>query len=632
MSHEVAATPSGPANICAERIHSPDELKSMSITEMEHLCSDLRRDLINTISHTGGHLSSNLGVVELTVALHKVFRTPTDQIVWDVGHQCYVHKMLTGRARLFDTLRKENGLSGFPSPRESIHDAFIAGHSSTAISAANGLAKAKALLGEDGYVIAIVGDGAMTGGLAYEGLSNAGRSKDKIIIILNDNGMSIGKNVGYVARHLAALKARPRYVKFKATFSDMLAAIPLVGRFFHDRILGLKISLKNMIYHHSKFFEEMGYAYIGPLNGHDIEDLVKGMEAAKRIGGPVVLHVATVKGKGFEFAERNPDIYHGVSGFDIETGIAAQASKSFSAVFGEEICELAANDERISTITAAMSDNVGLKRFAELYPKRAFDVGIAEGHAVTFAAGLAHNNSLPVFAVFSTFLQRSYDQILNDAAIIGENITLAIDRAGITGDDGETHQGIFDVAFLNTIPGITIYSPCCYAELKINLRQAVYDVQGISAVRYPRGGQPESLADYTPDYKPYTLHIVDSDILIITYGRIFAEALTALERLKSAGIPVSLLKLNRIKPLDGELIDIIAGYKKIFFFEEGIRNGGTGEYLGSRLLERDFLGSYRVTALDGFVPVCRPDSWMHKVGLDADGMTATVTGVPNDEN
>lgn len=609
-------------------IHSPEDLKALSLSEMEELCGEIRRTLIETVSHTGGHLSSNLGIVEVTVAMHREFSSPRDQFVWDVGHQCYVHKLLTGRGDEFHTLRQEGGLSGFPRPEESEHDSFIVGHSSTSISAANGMAKAKSMLSEDGYVVAVIGDGALTGGLAYEGLSNAGRSKDRLIVVLNDNGMSINRNVGFVARHLAALRARPRYVRFKNRFSNAVARIPGIGAPLRNRLLHWKTELKKMMYSRSSFFEEMGFNYIGPLNGHDLDDLIKGFQAAKRLDRPVLMHVATIKGKGYEFAEKNPGAYHGVSGFNIETGATPEPKRGFSDVFGDQLIALAREDERICVITAAMKNGTGLTAFGDQFPKRFFDVGIAEEHAVTFAAGLAHDRALPVFAVYSTFLQRSYDQILNDAAIGREHIVLAIDRAGIAGEDGETHQGIFDVAFLGTIPGVTLYSPSCFAELEINLKQAMYDVEGIAAVRYPRGGELPGIEGYLPDYKPYTLTAPPgAETLLITYGRIFAAVRQAADQSAKNGRPVAVLKLTRILPLDPETVALAGQYPRIVFLEEGARAGGLNERFGTALLANGYSGRYRVQAIDGFVPACRPDSGLKAAGLDLDGILSAIEDV-----
>ena len=608
-----------------EQIHSPEDIRKMTPAELEELCASLRKTLVQTVSKTGGHLSSNLGVVELTVALHKMFDTPRDRIVWDVGHQCYTHKLLTGRYGRFDTLRQTGGISGLPKPEESEYDTFIAGHSSTAVSAANGMAKAKTLSGDGGYVVAVLGDGALTGGLAYEGLSNAGRSSDRLIVVLNDNRMSISKNVGFVARHLATLRSRPRYVRFKMGISSLIAHIPLIGKAIQRFIVWVKSRLKNAMYHSSTLFEEMGFYYLGPVDGHNLHDLTASLQTAKNLSRPVLLHVETVKGKGYGFAAQNPDTYHGVSGFDIETGKTPPSSKSFSSTMADGLCRLAQEDLRICAITAAMKSGTCLTKFAERFPVRFFDVGIAEEHAVTFASGLATGGMLPVFAVYSTFLQRCYDQILNDTSIMNNHIVLAVDRAGIVPDDGETHQGVFDVPFLTTIPHVTIYSPSTFAELDISLKQALYDAAGIAVVRYPKGGELPGCEGFQPDYKPYT-HLKNGKarILLMTYGRLFSYALIAARELSEEGMPVSLLKLTRIWPLPEECVAIAAEYDWVFFFEEGSRQGGIGQHLQSRLLESGFRGEFRLKAIDGFLPACSVSAGFRRTGLDVDGMIEAV--------
>lgn len=608
-----------------EQIHSPEDIRKMTPAELEELCASLRKTLVQTVSKTGGHLSSNLGVVELTVALHKMFDTPRDRIVWDVGHQCYTHKLLTGRYGRFDTLRQTGGISGFPKPEESEYDTFIAGHSSTAVSAANGMAKAKTLSGDGGYVVAVLGDGALTGGLAYEGLSNAGRSSDRLIVVLNDNRMSISKNVGFVARHLATLRSRPRYVRFKMGISSLIAHIPLIGKAIQRFIVWVKSRLKNAMYHSSTLFEEMGFYYLGPVDGHNLHDLTASLQTAKNLSRPVLLHVETVKGKGYGFAAQNPDTYHGVSGFDIETGKTPPSSKSFSSTMADGLCRLAQEDLRICAITAAMKSGTCLTKFAERFPVRFFDVGIAEEHAVTFASGLATGGMLPVFAVYSTFLQRCYDQILNDTSIMNNHIVLAVDRAGIVPDDGETHQGVFDVPFLTTIPHVTIYSPSTFSELDISLKQALYDAAGIAVVRYPKGGELPGCEGFQPDYKPYTyLKNGKARILLMTYGRLFSYALIAARELSEEGMPVSLLKLTRIWPLPEECVAIAAEYDWVFFFEEGSRQGGIGQHLQSRLLESGFRGEFRLKAIDGFLPACSVSAGFRRTGLDVDGMIEAV--------
>lgn len=608
-----------------DRIPSPAELKRLSPEQLKELCQELRDVLIQTVSHTGGHLSSNLGMVELTVALHREFHLPEDQIIWDVGHQCYVHKLLTGRADRFDTLRQESGLTGFPCPSESQYDSFITGHSSTSVSAANGMAKAKTLRGQPGYVIAVIGDGALTGGLSYEGLCNAGRSKDKLIVILNDNRMSISSNVGYVARHLSHMRSRPNYVRAKHNVEWITKHIPLVGSACYRGLLRLKTRLKTMVYRNSTIYEEMGFHYLGPVDGHNLEDLQQALRTAKVIDRPVLLHVETVKGRGYPFAEQNPDVYHGVSGFDILSGRLPDQADCFSSVFGHTLMELAKEDDRICAVTAAMTNGTGLAEFAAQYPSRCFDTGIAEEHAVTFCSGLATGGMLPVFAVYSTFLQRSYDQILNDTAIMGNHIVLAIDRAGLVPDDGETHQGIFDVPFLQTIPGMTIYAPSCFTELQMQLKQALYDETGPVAVRYPKGGEPAVPTGYQPDYRPYQLYqLPQSDTVLVTYGRLFFEALEASQRLEKAGVPISVLKLTRIKPLESECIQLMGRFRRIIFVEETSRAGGVGEHVAGLLAQAGYKGEFQLQAIDPFVGTCKVRSAMRRFHLDADGMMQLV--------
>ncbi len=608
-----------------EDIHSPEDVKKLDSRELPELCRQLRQKMIDTVSVNGGHLSSNLGTVELTVALHRVFSTPRDTIVWDVGHQCYAHKLLTDRCGEFATLRRKGGISGFPKPEESPHDAFITGHSSTAISAANGIAKAKELTGDDSYTIAVIGDGALTGGLAYEGLSNAGRSDDRLIVILNDNKMSISRNVGFVARYLGHLRARVRYVRWKQRLTGALSRIPLVGRQINTFLHDCKKRMKRSLFSSTSFFENMGFYYMGPVDGHNLHDLSQALQAARSIDHPVLLHVATVKGKGYSFAEKNPDTYHGIGGFDRQTGQAPAGGETFSSRFGQTLCCLAAEDDRIVAITAAMKKGTCLEAFAKQFPKRFFDTGIAEGHAVTFASGLACGGLLPVFAVYSTFLQRSYDQMLNDISIMHNHIVLAIDRAGVVPDDGETHQGIYDVAMLRSIPHTVIYAPATYAELDRQLKQALYDNDGIAAVRYPKGSEHPALAGYEPSYQSFE-HIRDKSgrLLLITYGRTLGHGLEVSRRRQRNGQPAAILKLNRIHPLEDEVVAIARQYPQVLFFEEAARQGGVGEYLGDRLLETGYTGRYAVRALEETPGVCTTAEGLHDAGLDAEGIAAFI--------
>lgn len=606
-----------------EDIHSPKDIKKLNTAELTDLCAQLRQKMVDTVSRTGGHLASNLGTVELTVALHRVFTTPKDAIVWDVGHQCYAHKLLTDRYGRFDTLRQQGGVSGFPNPAESVHDAFVAGHSSTSISVANGIAKAKALTGDTGYTIAVIGDGALTGGLAYEGLSNAGRSDDRLIVVLNDNKMSISENVGFVARYLSHLRSRVKYVRIKQKITKVLNHTPLIGRPLTALLQGTKKKVKRTVYSGTSFFENMGFHYMGPVDGHDLDDLIEAFRAAKSVGKPVVLHVNTIKGKGSPYAEQKPDTYHGISQFDPDTGVPKSGGESFSSRFGQTLCGLAAEDSRIVAVTAAMVKGTCLEAFKDQYPTRFFDTGIAEEHAVTFSAGMARGGLLPVFAVYSTFLQRSYDQLINDTSLMNNHIVLAIDRAGVVPDDGETHQGIYDVAMLATIPNVTMYAPANFKELDLHLRQALYDTDGIAAVRYPKGGEGDLLADYEPNYKPYYL---DDDggreLLLITYGRTYGEVAALCKRYRQAGKSVSVLKLNRILPVEAEVVALAAQYRCVLVLEE--TRGGVGDLLGSRLMQAGFGGKYAVRAIEETLGACTTAQGLHRVGLDAEGVETFV--------
>ena len=606
-------------------IHSLKDFKAVPSTQLEALASEIRQRLIETVSQNGGHLASNLGVVELTMAIHRVFKSPHDAIVWDVGHQCYVHKLLTGRGDRFDQLRCEGGLSGFPKPSESPHDAFVCGHASTAISAANGIAKAKKLTADNGFVIAVVGDGALTGGLAFEGLANAGRSNDRLIIVLNDNRMSINRNVGYVGRYLATLRALPRYIRMKSKFERVLGGVPLIGKPLVRFISFVKSGIRNSIFRNSIWFEDLGFQYLGPIDGHDLTDLIRALRSAKALAKPVVLHVTTVKGKGYQPAMESPDRFHGVGPFDPVTGKMEPAPYSFSNAFGEIAMKLAEEDSRICLITAAMTSGTGLSAFAEEYPSRLFDVGIAEEHAVTFASGLAKGGAIPIFAVYSTFLQRAYDQLLNDTAIAGNHIVLAVDRAGIVPDDGETHQGIFDVALLQTIPGVTVFAPCTYRELAVFLKRAVYHVGGIAVVRYPKGAQCLTDDDTPPDYQPFTPYIGKSNqTVIVTYGRLFATAREVARVKAQTGRDVSIIRLNQILPIPEEALKLMMAFRHIIVAEEGC--GGIATVIGNELMKRGYSGRFRAITVDGMVGTCKVESAMKRFGLDVDGIGAAVDG------
>ncbi len=609
-----------------DSIDRPQDIKPLDNDKLCELADEIRTVLVDTVSKTGGHLASNLGVVELTLALHKVFNSPNDKLVWDVGHQVYVHKLLTGRRDRFGTLRCESGLSGFSRPSESEHDIVYSGHSSTSVSTAMGIAVANKLKGNRNYAVAVLGDGALTGGLIYEALSNAGSQNDiRLIVVLNDNAMSISPNVGKLAEYLAVIRSKEGYFRLKAATERGLNHIPLIGKPISRSIFRVKTSLKNMIYK-SNFFEDMGFRYMGPIDGHDIHKLCDALEGAKLINGPVLLHVNTVKGKGYNPAEESPSTFHGVSKFDPDTGEFSITTPSYSDQFGEFLCLQAKKDKRICAITAAMSLGTGLRRFSEEFSERFFDVGIAEEHALPYALGLAQSGMLPVFVVYSTFLQRCFDQIIHDGALQNQNMIIAVDRAGLVGEDGETHQGIYDVSFLNGIPNVTVYAPSCFSQLNNFLVQALYHTPGLTVVRYPRGGEGELPEDYIPTAENYETYFTeDADILLITYGRLFSETCKAALSLRQQGKMTGILKLNRIKPIDGEAVHFCRRYADIYFFEEGILSGGAGESFSRMLLEESFTGRFTLKAFpDCFVEQGHVDSLLRKYSLDADGMRRTV--------
>ncbi len=601
-------------------INSPDDLKKIDKKQIDALCTEIRDFLIQTVSHTGGHLASNLGVVELTVAMHRVFDSPNDQIMFDVGHQCYTHKLITGRRERFDTLRTEGGLAGFPRPAESIHDPMISGHSSTSISAALGLAEAKKLSGQDGYVIAVIGDGALTGGLAYEGLNNAGRSKNKLIVILNDNRMSINKNVGAVARHLAVLRTKKGYFRFKSGVAKVFGSIPLVGKKIKKMLLSSRKAIKNTLYK-SSLFEDMGFSYMGPVDGHNEQLLERVLDTAKTLERPVLIHICTLKGKGYSHAEKKPRKFHGISAFDPDSGEPNFSVPTYSSVFGSAICELAEKDEKICAVTAAMKSGTGLDAFAEKYRHRFYDVGIAEGHAVTFSAGLAANGMKPFFAVYSSFLQRAYDQLIHDVAIAKENVTLIIDRAGIVGDDGETHNGVFDAAMLLPIPNFKVYSPSYFSEISYCLEMCA-DTEGPSAVRIPRGTEAAKPGNIELNNEDYFFAESGKKTLAVSYGRLVGSLFSAQEKLKSEGTDVSVLKLLLINNIADECMEKAMEYDNIVFFEEGMKRGGVGEYFGSILLEKGYKGKFIHRAIDDrFVSHAAVSSALAGLELDSKSIT-----------
>ncbi len=594
------------------KINSPEDLKKLSDKDLQPLCEEIRQKIITTVAQNGGHLASNLGAVELTVALHRVFSSPKDAIIFDVGHQSYAHKLLTGRTDKFHTLRTENGLSGFMRPDESEHDAFVTGHSSNSISAAYGIYKAKALLGEEGTAVAVIGDGAMTGGMAYEGLNHAGAEKSKFIVVLNDNKMSISKNVGALSRSLTKMRNRPKYHHFKDAFSHFLLKVPFVGERLNKYAFKIKESVKNALYK-SDFFSVLGYNYLGPVEGHDIKGMESIFKVALSYDRPSLVHIVTTKGKGYRFAESSPKNYHGVSPFDIEEGANTTGKLNFSEVAGKTLCELAEKDDKICAITAAMTEGTGLSSFAEKYKSRFFDVGIAEQHAVCFGAGLASKGLKPYFAVYSSFLQRGFDQVIHDMAIGGFPLRLLVDRAGVVGEDGESHQGLFDVSYLTSVPNMTIFSPSSYKELEYRIKYTA-EKSGLFAVRYPRGCEKDcGDFDFEGDF---TLIKGKSRKAIVTYGRLFSEALISRQE-----TDVNIIKLNKIYPLSDELIATLNEFDSIAVFEETVKSGGIGEHLSAKLLQNKYNGNFEIHAVENqFVPQGETSSILSKLELDSEAM------------
>lgn len=562
-----------------DKITSGEDVRDLNEAELAPLCGELRRFVVESVARTGGHLSSNLGVVELTVAIHRVFNTKRDRLLFDVGHQCYIHKILTGRRDAFDTLRTLGGVAGFPKPGESADDAFVAGHASSAISTALGMARARTILGEDYAVIAVIGDGALTGGLSYEALCDAGASEEPMIVILNDNGMSITKNVGAMARYLSRLRLKHGYIAFKNGFRWLTRRIP-GGKWLYKMAHKVKKTIKEAIFPCS-MFENMGFAYLGPVDGHNLKSLIQALKVAREAREPVLVHVITQKGKGYPYAEANPDAFHGVPPFDAATGVIPKPGEGFSDIFGRELVRLAGENERLCAITAAMPSGTGLTEFSKQYPARFFDVGICEGHAAAMAGGMAHRGLVPVFAVYSTFLQRSYDMLLQDIALGGEHAVLCVDRAGISGEDGETHQGSMDVSYLTSIPHMTVWSPASFRELRDMLGYAVREETGPVAIRYPKGPEGAYTAGGAEAVK---LLRVGSDFTLVTYGITVNAALDAAARLRERGMDVEIIKLGRLKPLDTALIESsVRRTGRLLVAEESVQAGGVGEHIAARL-------------------------------------------------
>lgn len=605
----------------------PENLHHISDAEAETLCADLRKRLVEITARRGGHLASNLGTVELTVALHRVYSPQKDRIVFDVGHQSYCHKLLTGRDGAMDTLRAFGGLSGFPKPKESACDAFIAGHASNAVSVAVGMARARTLRHEDYKVVALLGDGALTGGLAYEGLSDAGNSGEPLLVILNDNGMSITQSVGGISERLARQRLKPQYLSFKKGYRKVMTSFAL-GRRLYRVTHRVKTAVKETLLPCS-LFEDMGFTYLGPVDGHNVKSLTRLMKYAQELNTPVLLHVRTVKGKGYAPAEAEPDRFHGVSPFDPATGKALSVSGgSFSSAFGEALCELAGKDERICAVTAAMQPGTGLNGFAKKFSHRFFDVGIAEGHAVTMCAGMAKQGMIPVFAVYSTFLQRAYDMLIHDVALQGLHVVLCVDRAGLVGEDGETHHGVFDVGFLSTVPGMTVLAPASYSELKDMLEHAVHGLTTPVAVRYPRGGEGSYRKGW--DGKPATVLRVGTDVTLAGYGTQINALLTAAEKLEGEHISAEVVKLNNLTTSNwGALSESVEKTGRLWFYEEAMEFNCVGRRFAADLALYKIPTSYvALRNLGDRVPPQGTVEQLRKMsGLDAESIVRQVKEV-----
>ena len=593
-------------------------ISNMTTPQLRSLCKELRGCILQTVMKNGGHLSSNLGSVELAVALHCVYDVDGgDKILWDVGHQAYAHKLLTGRYSRFGTLRQKGGISGFTRRSESDADAFISGHASNSLSAAYGISAAMRLKGEDGSVAAVVGDGSFTGGCAYEALNNAGKTASNLTLVLNDDAMSISKSTGALARYLAQIRSTRKYYVAKERVKSAISSVPLVGKSLEKAVGAAKTLVKEALYDTSNLFENFGFAYIGPVNGHNLEDLIEALSVAKLMKRPCVVHVFTSKGKGFRPAEENPGKYHSVGKGGVVEDLTLEdkalvAEKSFSEVFGRELARLGEKDRRICAITAAMKYAVGLNFFKKSCPARFFDAGIAEQHCVTFAAGLSVGGMTPVFAVYSTFLQRGFDQIIHDCAIENTHITLCIDRAGFVGEDGETHQGIFDVPMLRTIPNTTIYAPATFEELRRCLTRAIYDTEGIAAVRYPKGGEMTANGVEITPARDFSYSGKRAQTLGISYGRISANLISAANE-----VGADYLRLVVVNPLPESVYEIALGYERIVFFEEGSLAGGAAEGFFAELLRRGYRGKAEAVGVSGeFVPAASQEEQFEMYGLD----------------
>ena len=609
-----------------DKIQSPADIKDMTYDELTALCAEIRQFMIENVSRGGGHLASNLGVVELTAAIHRVYDTSVDRLVFDVGHQCYPHKILTGRRDGFAHFRELGGISGFPKPAESVHDAFVAGHASNSVSVALGMARARTALGADYNVVAVIGDGALSGGLAFEGLSNAGHSGEPMVVILNDNGMSIDRGVGGVADMLSRMRLKPEYASFKRWYRSVVG--PGLYGFTHE----VKRWVKDRVIP-DNMFDDLGFDYMGPMDGHDIEKIERALRWAIAQKKPCLVHVLTQKGRGYAPAEHSPEVFHGVGAFDPDSGETLPSSESFSSTFGRCLAEMADKDGRIVALTAAMADGTGLSEFQGRYPDRFFDVGIAEEHACAMAGGMAARGLVPVFAVYSTFLQRAYDMLIHDVSLMGLHAVFAVDRAGVVGKDGQTHQGAFDVAYLSSVPGMKVFAPASFAELRSMLRRAVLEETGPVAVRYPRGGEGIYREDRSGE--PASVLREGTDVTLVSYGVEINEALKAAELLDAQGVSAEVVKLSLLAPADlSAAAESVRRTGRLVLAEDVCRAGGMGEKLLAALCEEGVpvSGSRRLDLGGGILENGETAELLRKVGLDGEGIARAALEIMHGEN
>lgn len=613
-----------------EKIQQPNDIKKIPEEQLPEVAAEIREFLVETMSKLGGHLASNLGVVELTVALHRVFDLPKDKIIWDVGHQSYTHKILTGRKDAFESLRQEGGLSGFPKRSESSCDVFDTGHSSTSISAGVGYVKARDLKKQDYSVISVIGDGALTGGMAYEALNNAAELKTNFIIVLNDNEMSISKNVGGISTYLSGIRTAASYTELKMGVTRALEKIPKIGPGMVDAVRKTKSSIKQIVIP-GMLFENMGITYLGPVDGHDIHQMMRVFQEAKRFEGPILVHVLTRKGRGYEPALRHPSRFHGAGPFEIETGLPlSRSNPTYTDIFSTVMRKMGDREPDVVAVTAAMPTGVGLKRFSNMFPDRCFDVGIAEEHAVTFAAGLALGGMIPVVAIYSSFLQRAYDQMMHDVCMQELHVVFAIDRAGLVGSDGETHHGVFDLSYLNSMPNMTVMAPKNLWELSDMMKFAVH-FNGPIALRYPRGEAYTGLQDHRAPVRYGKAEVLEQGekIALLAVGNMVKTAVQVRELLQEQGYQVTLVNMRFVKPFDMALVRELSGsHELLVTMEENVRNGGFGEQVASFVMEEGLPARVQIIALPNrFVHQGSVSSQMKETGIDADSVAGKILKV-----